>query len=111
MEEIENQIKELTEKFNKLKENKKENKNENKEQNKENIIKNLVFSGGSSKGFSYLGVLKALDEFNILDNIEELAGTSIGALFCCYIVLKYHPDDLIKIFMELQRNFSFVFNF
>jgi predicted acylesterase/phospholipase RssA len=110
MEEIENQIKELTEKFNKLKEdkNKDENKNENKDKNKEQIkektIKNLVFSGGSSKGFSYLGVLKALDEFNILDNIEELAGTSIGALFCCYIVLKYHPDDLIKIFMELDLN-------
>ena len=102
MEEIENQIKQLTEKFNKLKGN--ENNDENKEQTKEKIIKNLVFSGGSSKGFSYLGVLKALDEFNILDNIEELAGTSIGALFCCYIALKYHPDDLIKIFMELDLN-------
>jgi NTE family protein len=96
MEEIENQIKLLNEKV-------KELKGETKEP-KEKIIKNLVFSGGSSKGFSYLGVLKALDEFNILDNIEELAGTSIGALFCCYIVLKYHPDDLIKIFMELDLN-------
>ena len=96
MEEIENQIKLLNEKV-------KELKGENKEP-KEKIIKNLVFSGGSSKGFSYMGVLKALDEFNILDNIQELAGTSIGALFCCFIALKYHPDDLIKIFIELDLN-------
>jgi NTE family protein len=100
MEEIEIQIKQLTEKFNQLKENSLKDEKENKEK----IIKNLVFSGGSSKGFSYLGVLKALDEFSILDNIQELAGTSIGALFCCYIVLKYHPLDLIKIFMELDLN-------
>jgi len=101
MEEIENQIKLLNEKVKELKES--SLKGENKEP-KEKIIKNLVFSGGSSKGFSYMGVLKALDEFSILDNIQELAGTSIGALFCCFIALKYHPDDLIKIFIELDLN-------
>ena len=109
MEEIENQIKQLNEKVKELKESSlkgetKEKEKEKEKEIKEKIIKNLVFSGGSSKGFSYMGVLKALDEFSILDNIQELAGTSIGALFCCFIVLKYHPDDLIKIFIELDLN-------
>ena len=29
------------------------------------MINNLVFSGGGIKGFSYLGCLKAFEEFNV----------------------------------------------
>jgi NTE family protein len=88
---IELQIKELQ---NKLKEIKKTDKK----------LKNLVFSGGSTKGFSYVGVIKCLDEFSLLDNLEEIAGTSIGALFSVFVCLKFHHEDLLNIFTELDLN-------
>ena len=72
---IELQIKQLQ---NKLKEIKKPEK----------VLKNLVLSGGSTKGFSYIGVIKCLDEFSLLDNLEEIVGTSIGALFSTFVCLK-----------------------
>jgi NTE family protein len=91
MEEIENQIKQLQDKLNDLKKQVK-------------TVKNLVFSGGSSKGFSYLGVIKAFYEFGILDHLEEISGTSIGALFAVIVSLKMTPNDIISIFMEIDLN-------
>jgi predicted acylesterase/phospholipase RssA len=72
--------------------------------NKEKIIKNLAFSGGSSKGFSYIGVIKALEEYGIVDTLEDITGSSIGALFAFLIVLKFHSSDLINIFIEMDLN-------
>ncbi len=92
MNEIELQIQQLQSKLNELKK-------------KEKVVNNLVLSGGSSKGFSYMGVIRAFEEFNILDNLEEVAGTSIGGLFSVLIALKYNSTDLINIFMELDLNY------
>ncbi len=72
--------------------------------NKEKVIKNLAFSGGSSKGFSYIGVIKALEEYGIIDTLEDITGSSIGALFAFLIVLKFHSSDLINIFIEMDLN-------
>ena len=33
-------------------------------------IKNILFSGGSIKGYSYIGVFKALEEAKAIDNIS-----------------------------------------
>ncbi len=92
MNEIELQIQQLQSKLNELKK-------------KEKVVNNLVLSGGSSKGFSYMGVIRAFEEFNILDNLEEVAGTSIGGLFSVLIALKYNSTDLINVFMELDLNY------
>jgi predicted acylesterase/phospholipase RssA len=91
MEEIQKQIKNLQEKLKEL-------------VKPEKKIKNLVLSGGSSKGFSYLGVIKAFEEYGILDNLEEIVGTSIGSLFGFFIVLKFRSVDLINIFIEMDLN-------
>ena len=91
MEDIENQIKQLQDKLKDLKKSTR-------------TIKHLAFSGGSSKGFSYLGVIKSMYEYGILDNLEEVAGTSIGALFSTLICLKFNPNDLINIFMNVDLN-------
>ena len=40
----------------------------------------LVFSGGGGKGAYEIGVWKALQEFDIANNIQAVAGTSVGAL-------------------------------
>ena len=48
-------------------------------------IDTLVLSGGGVKGLYYIGVLKKLEELNILKNINKFAGTSIGAFFSALI--------------------------
>lgn len=71
---------------------------------KENTIKNLVLSGGSSKGFSYVGVIKTLEEFNIIERLEEITGVSIGGIFGLFIILNFNSDDLINIFIKINLN-------
>ena len=44
------------------------------------MIKNLVLSGCGVKIFLYLGILKYLDEINILKNITRYVGCSAGSL-------------------------------
>jgi NTE family protein len=70
----------------------------------DNTIKNLVLSGGSSKGFSYVGVIKALEEFRIINTLEEITGASIGCIFGLFIILKFNSDDLINIFIKMNLN-------
>lgn len=41
---------------------------------------NLVFGGGGVHGIAYLGVLKYLDEVQLLREIDRVAGTSAGAI-------------------------------
>jgi predicted acylesterase/phospholipase RssA len=73
-------------------------------------IRYLVFSAGSVKGFAYLGALQALsplwnwifrcDLFGVKSSkLEGVSGSSIGALFCVFIVLGYSPE-------EMERNLS-----
>ena len=73
------------------------------------VLKRLVLSGGSLKGVSYIGVLKALEEHNLTNNINDLVGTSIGAFFCLLIVLGYTSNDLLNIFGNI--NFSSILEY
>jgi predicted acylesterase/phospholipase RssA len=59
-------------------------------------IKNLVLSGGSSKGYSYIGVFKALEENNITTNINTIIGTSVGSIYATLFTMKYKYDDFKK---------------
>jgi len=54
----------------------------------------LVLSGGSVRGISHIGVLKALEDKNILKNIKIFAGSSVGAIICALYVIGYTPDEL-----------------
>ena len=62
-------------------------------------MNNLVLSGGSIKGISYLGLIKALYEHpEIYDNITCYAGASIGSLFAALLILKipYEQAEVCK---------------
>lgn len=52
-------------------------------------IKNLVLSGGGVKGISYLGIIKYLEEKNLLKDIKNIATSSVGAIFGLFIALGY----------------------
>jgi NTE family protein len=58
-------------------------------------IDTLVLSGGGVKGLYYIGILKKLEDLNILKNINKFAGTSIGAFFAALISINFSSKDLI----------------
>lgn len=60
-------------------------------------FKNLVFEGGGVKGIAYGGALLELNNRNILENIERVAGTSAGAITACLLALNYSPKDVSDI--------------
>jgi NTE family protein len=83
---------------------------EEKNDYKSNNINTLVLSGGSLKGISYIGVLRALDDNNILKNIKTFAGTSIGGIMSVLHTIGYTPDELTDfinlIDLEIFRNIN-----
>ena len=68
------------------------------------MIKNLVLSSGSIIGISYLGCLQILEERNLVENIENILGCSVGALFGLYMSLGYNSSELHQILKKV--NFS-----
>lgn len=69
---------------------------------KKERINKLVLSGGSSKGIAYIGVIKALEEFNFINNFKTFAGTSVGALFAFALVIGCNYDYLFKLINEIN---------
>jgi len=58
------------------------------------MIKCLIFSGGSFKGFSYIGVIKYIEEHKLCENISCYYGTSIGAITAVLLSIGYTSLEL-----------------
>lgn len=75
----------------------------NKYKNNENQKKtNLVLNGGGVKGIGHLGALKILSEKKMLDNIETIAGTSIGGIIGALYCAGYTGEELYMIVESLN---------
>lgn len=57
-------------------------------------MKCLVFSGGAEKGIAYIGVLKFLEEHDLVKEVECLYGTSIGSIIATLISIGYTSREL-----------------
>ncbi|MCB9195722.1 MAG: patatin-like phospholipase family protein [Flavobacteriales bacterium] len=57
-------------------------------------IRNLVLEGGGVRGIAYVGAIKALEEHQMLDSIENVAGTSVGAITATMISLGYSSNEI-----------------
>ncbi len=55
---------------------------------------NVIFTGGSVRGLSFIGVLKALEELEI--SPVTYTGSSIGAIFMMFYALGLSSDDIKK---------------
>jgi predicted acylesterase/phospholipase RssA len=54
----------------------------------------LVLSGGSIRGVAHIGMLQALNERKLLDDIDLVVGTSAGAIIGSMFALGYTPEDI-----------------
>lgn len=58
----------------------------------------IVLSGGGARGFSHLGVLKALEEFGVRPDC--ISGTSVGALIGAFYSEGYGPAEILNIVLS-----------
>jgi NTE family protein len=58
---------------------------------------NLVFEGGGMKGVAYCGALEILESMNILKNIKNFGGSSVGGFFAALIAIGYNAKELTKL--------------
>ncbi len=66
----------------------------------------FAFSGGGARGFSHIGVLKALEQFGIYPNV--LSGVSAGSVAAVMYGSGMTPDDMQHCFEDLSRIREFV---
>lgn len=64
--------------------------------------KNLALEGGGIRGLAYPGALKVLEEKGILKDIENVAGTSAGAITALMISLDYSAHEIDSILYTLK---------
>ena len=60
----------------------------------------LVLSGGGAKGAAHIGVLKALEKYQI--PIDYVVGTSAGSIIAAMYSVGYTPDEIEKTVTSLQ---------
>jgi NTE family protein len=62
----------------------------------------LVLSGGGARGFSHIGVLKALEENQI--KFDLIVGTSMGSIVGGFYCAGFSPDQIQRIAREIDWN-------
>jgi NTE family protein len=67
-----------------------------------NSYKNLALEGGGIRGLAYAGALKVLEEKGILENIENVAGTSAGAITALMLSVGYNSHEIDSVFQSLK---------
>lgn len=73
------------------------------------VFKKLVISGGGIKGLAICGAIDVLQSENVLDKIEEIYGSSIGAyiaFFLCLNISPKHICDIIKVDLTKLQEFD-----
>jgi NTE family protein len=63
---------------------------------------NLVFEGAGVRGIAYVGSLKELENRNVLGQIENVGGTSAGAIAALCVALGYNSQELEKIIQDTK---------
>ena len=69
------------------------------------MIKNLILSSGGVNGFFFVGGLRYLVENNLLDNLENLLGTSAGSVFGFLYLLGFTIDEIEELVTKMTPDY------
>ena len=61
-----------------------------------------LFGGGAIRGVSYIGTIKAFEDFGI--ESDTLGGSSVGSIFAALLAVGYKADELKAIFSKVNFN-------
>jgi NTE family protein len=64
--------------------------------------KNLALEGGGTRGLAYAGVFSVLEQKGILQQIENVAGTSAGSIAGMLVSIGYTATEIDSLMMELS---------
>lgn len=64
--------------------------------------KNLVISGGGFNGYQFFGIIKYLDENNLLEKIDKFIGVSMGSFINLLIIIGYKYIDIEKFLINFD---------
>lgn len=64
--------------------------------------KNLVMEGGGVRGLAYSGALEILEQKGVLKNIENVAGSSAGAIAGLMVALNYNSFEIDSVLQGLK---------
>ncbi len=64
----------------------------------------IALGGGGARGSYQIGILKALDEANILKDIHHISGTSIGAINTLMVMAKLSFERMIEIWEMINNS-------
>lgn len=78
--------------------------------NKTNKKTILVMAGGGIKGFVFIGVIKYLEEINILKNINTFIGTSIGGYYSILLSIGYRYNEIYSFIKSFDFTMSTSFD-
>jgi NTE family protein len=67
----------------------------------------LVLSGGGARGICHLGVIKALEEWDV--KFDQISGTSAGSITGAMYSYGYKPDEIMKIITSTSFSKSLKF--
>ena len=72
---------------------------------------NLTIGGGNFKGISYVGALEYLYQNNMIKNIENFYGSSVGTIVGIFYIIGYLPFEIFNILLNLNLQDYWDFNF
>jgi NTE family protein len=65
-------------------------------------IKNISFSSGAFKGWAYIGTIRALEESFNFNQLEQVLGASVGAIFGLFYLLQIKHTTLLNYFINMN---------
>lgn len=63
---------------------------------------NIVFEGAGIRGLAYSGVVKGLEERNLLKDIKRVGGTSAGAITATMLSIGYSSEEVYRIISDTE---------
>ena len=67
-------------------------------------IKNIYLDSGGIYGYTICGCLQVLKDFNLLNNIENILGCSVGGLVGMLFALDYTTEEIFRVAYNLDIN-------